>query len=58
MARKQDKKIMFRSMREFERRYLPQLLAKKLAGRPKDAQALGASLANESLEAVKGHLSA
>jgi hypothetical protein len=56
MKKDMRRKRVFRSMREFEKQFLPKTLKKKLAEKPKDAQALGVSLAKESLEKVSGQL--
>lgn len=57
MGKKQNKKTVFRSMREFEKELMPKSLAKKLAENPRDAEALGIRLAKESLGRVRQQLS-
>lgn len=56
MSRNKKGKNIYRSMVEFERKYLPKSLEKRRAEKPTDAQALGASLAKETLEKIKGKL--
>ncbi len=49
-------KHTYRSMAEFEKRFFPKSSEKRMAEKPKDAQALGISLAKESLEKIRGQL--
>ena len=46
------KKQVFRSMREFEKEFFPKSFDKKVTRKPRDAQALGISLAKESFEKI------
>jgi len=50
------KKQIYRSITEFERTFFPKSFEKRMAEKPKDAQALGVSLANESLEKIRKQL--
>ena len=50
------RKSIYRSMTEFEKFFSPKSFQKKIAKKPTDAQALGASLAKETLEKIKGKL--
>jgi len=47
---------VFRSMMEFEKRYFPKSLKRRMAEKPTDARALGISLARESLDRIKRQL--
>lgn len=51
-----DKKHVYRSMREFEMEFFPESFEKKMLETPTDAQALGVSLAKESLDKIRGQL--
>jgi len=50
------KKQVYRSMMEFEKRFFPKSFEKRMAEKPTDAQALGVSLAKESLEKIRRRL--
>jgi len=56
MNKDKTKKQTYHSMREFEREFFPKSFGKKMAEKPTDAQALGASLAKESLEKIRERL--
>lgn len=56
MNKDKKKKQIFRSMAEFEKKYFPKSFEKKMAEKPKDARALGISLAKESLEEIRERL--
>jgi len=56
MNKNKKKKQIFRSMREFEKEFLPQSFEKRNAERLTDAQALGISLAKESLKKIREQL--
>ncbi len=43
-------------MKEFERKFFPKSFKEKMAETPTDAQALGVSLAKESLEKIRERL--
>jgi hypothetical protein len=55
-VKKKNEDLKFRSMMEFEKKYLPKSYEEKLRPKPKDAQALGASMAKETLQKVKKQL--
>ncbi len=50
------KKGTYRSVMEFERKFLPKSFEKRIAAKPADAQALGVNLAKESLEKIRKQL--
>ena len=50
------RKQIYSSMKEFEKEFFPKSFKKRMAERPTDAQALGISLAKESLEKIRGQL--
>ncbi|MFH1625326.1 MAG: hypothetical protein ABID54_09265, partial [Pseudomonadota bacterium] len=50
-------KQVFRSIIEFEKKYLPKSLEKRTAEKLTDARALGISLAKESLDQIRKQLS-
>lgn len=56
MKRNKEKKKVIHSMVEFERKFLPKSYEKKMVQKPKDAHALGVSLAKESLEKIRERL--
>ena len=56
MDQKKAKGQTYRSMVEFEKRFFPKSFEKRMAERPKDANALGISLAKESLDKIKVQL--
>jgi hypothetical protein len=56
MGRNKARKTACRSTIEFQRRFFPKSFKKKMAEKPTDAQALGATLAKETLEKVEGKL--
>ena len=56
MNKNKKKKQVYRSMMEFEKRFSPKSFEKRMAEKPTDAQALGVSLAKESLGKIKGRL--
>ena len=49
-------KQIYQSMTEFEKEFFPKSFEKRMAEKSTDAQALGVSLAKESLEKIKGRL--
>jgi hypothetical protein len=54
---KNGKKVeVFHSMIEFEKRFFPKSVEKRVAQETKDAQALGTRLARESLSKIKVQL--
>lgn len=56
MNKNEKKKQIYRSMAEFEKKFLPKSFEERMAERPKDAQALGISLAKESLNKIRSQL--
>ena len=56
MNKDKTKKQTYHSMREVEREFFPKSFEKRMAEKPTDAKALGASLAKESLEKVRERL--
>ena len=56
MNKNGKKKQLYRSMKEFERKFFPKSFKEKMAETPTDAQALGVSLAKESLEKIRERL--
>jgi len=50
------KKLIYHSITEFERTFFPKSFEKRMAEKPTNDQSLGASLAKESLEKIKGQL--
>ena len=49
-------KQAFHSMMEFEKEYFPKSFEQKMEEKPKDARALGSSLAKESLDKIRTRL--
>jgi len=49
-------KQAFHSMMEFEKEYFPKSFEQKIEEKPKDARALGSSLAKESLDKIRTRL--
>ena len=56
MNKNKKKKQIYRSMRQFEEECFPKSFEKRTAEKPTDAQALGVSLAKESLEKIRRRL--
>ncbi len=56
MNKDKTKKQIYRTMREFEKEFFPKSFEKRMAEKPTDAKALGASLAKESLEKIRERL--
>lgn len=56
MDKSKVKKTIYRSVREFERKFFPKSFKKKTTEKPTDARALGVSLAKESLDKIRGQL--
>jgi hypothetical protein len=56
MNKDKTKKYVYYSMMEFEREFFPKSFKKKMAEKSADAKSLGTSLAEESLEKIKGRL--
>ncbi len=56
MSMKKRKEHVFSSIREFEKEYLPESYKKSNVKNPVDAQALGVSLAKESLDKIRKEL--
>ena len=56
MNRSKEKKEIFRSMMEFEKKFFPKSFEKRIAERSTDANALGISLAKESLNKIRERL--
>jgi len=56
MNKNKKKNQIYRSMREFEKEFLPKSFEKRMAEKPIDAQALGISLARESLDKIRERL--
>ena len=55
--KKGSKKVkVYKSMREFEKKYFPESLKKKIAEKPIDARTLGINLARESLATIQREL--
>lgn len=54
--RRKKSKAQFRSMVEFEKAYLPKLLAEKVEGEPRDADPLGLDAARKSLDEAREQL--
>ena len=57
MAISKKKKELFRSMLEFEKRYFPKSVKKRMTERPTDERRLGIILADESLTRIEKQLS-
>lgn len=55
--RRKRSKTLFRSMAEFEKAYLPKLVAEKVQGEPRDADPLGLDAARKSLDEARKRLS-
>ena len=49
-------KHVFHSIMEFEKEYFPKSFEKKMEEKPKDARALGSTLAKESLDKIRTRL--
>jgi len=56
MERSKKKKQVYKSMREFEKKFFPKSFRKKSTEFPSDARALGISSARESLSTVRRRL--
>ncbi len=56
MNKNKKKNRIYRSMKEFEKEFLPKSFEKIMVEKPKDAQALGVSLARESLDKIRERL--
>jgi chaperonin GroEL (HSP60 family) len=56
MNRKKEEGRIFHSIGEFERNFFPKSFEKKLIKKSEDSQALGISLAKESLEEIRRQL--
>jgi len=56
MKKKKKKKQVYKSIREFEKKFLPKTFEKRRGEKPTDAQALGIILAEESLEKIREQL--
>lgn len=56
MKRNKNEKKVYHSMREFEKEFFPKSFKKRMAEKSADAQALGVSLAKESLEKIRERL--
>ena len=56
MNKNGKRKQIYRSMKEFEKEFLPKSFKERMAEKPTDAQALGVSLAKESLEKIRRRL--
>lgn len=52
MEKNKNKKHVYRSMFEFEKKFFPNSF-KKMEKEPKDAQAIGISMAKESLKKIR-----
>lgn len=55
MSEPRKKKIVIRSLSEFEEKYFPKSYAKTISQRPTDANDLGVCLAKESIDKLKKH---
>lgn len=49
-------KVVFRSIIDFEKKYFPNTFGKKMAEKPKDNQAIGISMAKDSMDIIKKQL--
>lgn len=56
MKKKKEEKRVFRTIKEFEKTFLPKSFEKKKIEKPEDAKALGIILAKESLEKIRRQL--
>ena len=56
MSPRKERTQVFRSVKEFEKEFLPKYFEKKMAEKPTDASMLGISLAKESLDKIKKQL--
>ena len=54
--KKNSEKQIYRTMLEFEKEFFPKSYKERMTEKPTDAQALGVSLAKESLERIKREL--
>jgi len=57
MERSKKREQAYKSMREFEEKFFPKSLKKKLVEASADARSLGINLARESLEMLRSRLS-
>lgn len=57
MKIRKKKKELFRSMLEFEKKYFPKSVEKRMTEKPADERGLGIILANESLTKIERQLS-
>jgi hypothetical protein len=56
MSRNKKKKLIFHSMIEFEKVFLPKSFRKRMSEKPTDAYDLGIYLAKESLNKIRQRL--
>ena len=56
MKKNKGEKQIYRSMKEFEKEFFPKSFEKRMTEKPTDAQALGVSLARESLDKIRERL--
>jgi len=54
--KKSSEKQIYRTMLEFEKEFFPKSFKERMAEKPTDAQALGVSLAKESLQRIERKL--
>lgn len=57
MNRDKEKKQVFRSMMEFEKKYFPKSFKKRMTEKPTDARALGISLSTDTLDKIRRQMS-
>jgi hypothetical protein len=56
MSRKKEKERIYHSIVEIERNFFPKSFKERMIKKPEGSQALGASLAKESLDKIKKQL--
>jgi len=57
MNRGKEKKQVFRSLMEFEKKYFPKSFKKRMTEKPTDARALGISLSTDTLDKIRRQMS-
>ncbi len=57
MNKQKDRKKIFRSVLEFEQKFLPKAFEKRMKEKPTDAHTLGTCLAKESLDKIRKRIS-
>lgn len=57
MIKNKKKEQVYKSMREFEKKFFPKSFIKQSVKAPTDARTIGINLAKESLDMIRGRVS-